>query len=158
MLLVLLQNAWAKTRRQVDAIRSNHRMWLRLLEYSRSGRRLKLILGDDCFRNPLIRFANTTPRIGWHSTSRLKPDLQHVGEQIDLCTPDVLLACGQQAEQAALCVWSGPLLCVPHPTSRTLTNELYLSARRSLAKLTSGRVALRQARGEVVRESLTLSA
>lgn len=158
MILVLLQNAYANSRRVAQAMRDDNRLWRHLLSHSRTGKRLKLILGDDCFRRKDVLFANTTPRIGIRAESCLKPCSRHVRHLIERHDPSLIVACGKQAEAISLALWPGPLLCVPHPASRTLTNDLYTSARRTLRQLQHGRLALRQDRDGVRREALAIPA
>lgn len=145
MKLVLLQNAWA--RRAMSSW--PHGSWVAALARSRSGRRLAKLLGEDCFGSGLVHFGNTTPRVGQGPDSRLPPDDLHVISLLDGI--EVVVACGRQAEEAARRLWKGPLLCLPHPACRVLTNDLLAEGHRLL--FTAGplrrRVALRQLRGSV---------
>lgn len=147
--LVLLQNAWARTARGAAYMRANRSVWLRATAASRSGCRLKVMLGDDCFGRDDVEFGNTTPRVGVGSDAKLPADLMHVRRLLETSSPSVVIACGKQAEEVALEVWNGALICVPHPAHRLLTDELYLRAKILLTGGTVGRVALRQRRGYV---------
>jgi len=64
-------------------------------------------------------------------------------------TPDVVVACGQQAERALLSLWKGAL---PHPAHRLVTKELYSHARQMLNgtfRWKYQRLALRQGKGYI---------
>jgi len=86
------------------------------------------------------------PRVGKGPDSKLPPDLPHLRRALESHRPDVVVALGQQAEQALAGLWAGPLLALPHPASRVLTNTLLDSARGLLcgAEPFRSRVALRQ--------------
>jgi hypothetical protein len=96
--------------------------WLRTLERSRSGQRLKILVDD------LSVCENTTPIVGATSSSVVAPDSMHIREVLATWRPDVVIACGRQAELALLDIWSGPLLAIPHPAHRLVTNALYRQA------------------------------
>lgn len=145
---VFLQNAWSPAYAGREWPRAS---WLLALARSRSGRRLRLMIDDPrCCHN-------TTPVVGAKPNSVCKPDEAHIrvilaGDWGD--RERIVVACGRQAEKALIAIWDGPLLAVPHPASRLLTNDLYKQAREILAKGFTERLALRQRRGEVSREIL----
>jgi hypothetical protein len=64
--------------------------------------------------------------------------------------PEVVIACGRQAEQALQVLWEGPLLVVPHPAARILTNAAYARAKALFTPTYTGRYALRQRRGTIL--------
>lgn len=156
--IVFLQNAWSP----LYAGRSWPReSWLRALYRSRSGRRLR-ILFDAVDQEQAFRSCyNTTPIVGDKPSSKLPPDKNHI---IDILEPlaaehDLtVVACGRQAEDALRELWSGALLAVPHPAARLLTDALYYDAsawlKRQLEQHKLERVALRQRRGRVERETI----
>lgn len=151
-LLVILQNAW-----RYRAGRSwQYAGWVRALARSRTGRRLTTILGEDCFSQQEICFGNASPLIGVNADSKFPPDEDHVQNLLDGTSPEVVLACGRSAEKATVKLWKGPLLCVPHPASRVLTNVLLMEANRLLygGEAFLRRVALRQGRGCVIEENV----
>lgn len=136
-MIIFLQNAWSP----VYAGRQWPRVsWLRALARSRSGQRLKILSdGWECYWN-------TTPIVGAKPSSVVKPNHTYIERILELEKPQVVVACGLQAEKALRELWKGPLLCVPHPTHRVLTNELYQFARRMLEGGFAERYALRQRR------------
>lgn len=158
MILIFLQNAWAKDVRSARAMESRRRLWLWATANSRSGKRLKVMLGPECFSNERFVLGNTTPVCGVGPDSKLPVDEQHIASLIAEHKPSLVIACGLQAESALTAIWAGSLLCVPHPASRLLTDKLLLKARRILkSHSTNGprfRLALRQRNGFVERVDL----
>lgn len=139
-IIVFLQNAWSP----LYAGRTWPRQsWLRALARSRSGQRLKHLVEDwdEC--------ENTTPKVGAKPSSVLGPDKDHIMEVLHRRNPDVVIACGRQAEKALAATWIGPLLAVPHPAHRVVTNALYLKANGLLKDGFNKRLALRQRRGQI---------
>lgn len=159
MVIVFLQNAWAKDVRSARAMEANRRLWLWATATSRSGCRLKVMLGAKCFENDWFRFENTTPICGVGPDSKLPVNDEHISELLAKHDPSFVIACGLQAEHAVKRLWSGSLLCVPHPAARLLTDKLLHKARRVLRAHSpvdgkSVRVALRQRKGFVERVEL----
>jgi len=145
MTLVFLQNAWSPLYAGNAWPRPS---WLRALERSRSGQRLKLLIDD------FDVCENTTPKVSAVSSGIEVPDADHIKAIIAARQPKVIIACGKQAEKALSELWDGALLCVPHPANRVLTNQLYVEARTLLASEFNQRIALRQLRGSVITETL----
>ncbi len=143
-LVIFLQNVWSETYAGGTWPRPS---WLRALERSRSGQRLKILVDD------LSICENTTPIVGATPSSVLPPDRTHIREVLAARTPDVVVTCGRQAELALLDIWSGPLLAIPHPAHRLVTNALYQQARLMLTRLNT-RIALRQRDGQVITEPI----
>lgn len=146
-LVIFLQNAWSAAYAGGTWPRPS---WLRALERSRSGRRLKILVDD------LSVCENTTPIVGATPDSVVPPDREHIRAVLAARKPDVVVACGRQAELALLDIWNGPLLAIPHPAHRLVTNALYQQARLMLTRLNT-RVALRQCNGHVITEPLLLN-
>ncbi len=90
---------------------------------------------------------NTTRAVGDHPDSKLPPDLAHVRRVLALRKPAAVIAFGRQAAETLPLVWGGPLLVVPHPAFRLVTDRLYRAAGRIVAEGFSGRVELVQCRG-----------
>lgn len=143
--VVFLQNAWSP---HYAGGTWPRRSWLLALRLSRSGQRLKLLIDD------LDICENTTPIVGATSSSVVPPDETHIAEILQRRSPDVVIACGKQAEQALLKLWQGSLLAIPHPAHRLLTDDLYLKAKALLLEKYAHRWALRQGKGEVLIEQL----
>jgi hypothetical protein len=144
--VVFLQNAWSPLYAGSTWPRDS---WLRALETSRSGQRLRILIVDQyhiC--------ENTTAAVASHPSGVEAPDATHIRRVLTDRKPRVVIACGKQAELALKAIWSGPMLAVPHPAHRLLTDRLYRKARSLLTPHFAGRVALRQARGRVLQETL----
>lgn len=146
-ILVVLQNAWSSLARDSWPYES----WVKALRASRSGRRLRVLLGDDWAG---LRFGNTTPKIATESGQKLVPDLKHLRRLLKCEAPDVVLACGDQAAEVLKTTWRGNLICVPHPASRVLTDYLYTLARwcvlhAGLPAPKPTRLQLKQGKGSV---------
>jgi hypothetical protein len=143
-IVIFLQNAWSGIYAGGTWPRPS---WLRALERSRSGQRLKILVDD------LSICENTTPLVGATADSVVPPDREHICAVLAARKPDIVVACGRQAELALLDIWNGSLLAIPHPAHRLVTNALYQQARSMLTKLNT-RVALRQRNGHVITEQL----
>jgi hypothetical protein len=148
--VVFLQNSWhGEFAGRADWPRAD---WLATLSRSRSGQRLRVLLAAA--GHPAVRFHNTTPAVGATPDSLLPADPAHVAAVLRRHRPAVVVACGRHALAAVRPLWPGPLLAVPHPASRTVTNRLYRAAGRRLARGLDGVVVYRQLRDrhEVVRD------
>lgn len=143
--VVLLQNAWSPTFAGGTWPRES---WLPALARSRSGRRLA-VLATAC-PDTFLWYDNTTPLVGDTPQSRLPPDPDHIRAVLAAQAPEAVVACGVQARAAALPLWAGPLLCVPHPAFRLLTDALYEEAGRLVAGTWAGVRELVQERGGVL--------
>ena len=143
-MIVFLQNAWSPVYAGKVWPR---RSWLRALARSRSGTRLRVMIDD------LSVCHNAAPLTGATPNSVIQPDIAHIRELLRFHDPKVVVACGKHAETALRVSWNGPLLCVPHPSHRYLTNELYARARESLEDGFAEQFALRQLRHGVTVET-----
>jgi hypothetical protein len=144
-LVVFLQNAWSPFYAGRVWPRPS---WLRALAASRSGKRLRLLIDD------LDLCEETTPEVAPTPSGVCPPDYAHIRGVIERRRPRVVVACGKQAESSLLELWPGPLLAVPHPAHRLLTDALYREARAILEGGLTGRTALRQGRAGIVRVEL----
>lgn len=142
-MIIFLQNAWSPVYAGSVWPRKS---WLRALASSRSGQRLKLITED------WEVFHNAAPICGNKPSSVIEPDVRHIQTILESTKPDVVVACGKLPEAALRCAWKGPLLCLPHPAHRVLTNDLYIMAAQHLRVGIDRQYALRQERGRVVIE------
>lgn len=144
-LVVFLQNAWSPVYAGGMWERTS---WLRALQRSRSGLRLRLLIDD------FDLCENTTPMVGASPDSVIPPDEAHILAILERRSPRVVVACGKQAEDALSRLWDGALLALPHPAYRVLTDSVYREARSMLQADFSSRLALRQLRDGVSREAL----
>jgi len=131
--LVVLQNVWYRHPRKAQALldKYGYDFYVRTLAASRSGRRLAEIFPPPW--NPyLLRFINTTPRLGSRPSSRLSGCADYVRNHIRDFGPRVIVACGDQAKTTVFASgWQNAqsLLLLPHPAYRLLTNQLLREAR-----------------------------
>jgi hypothetical protein len=138
--IVFLQNAWSPL--YAGGVWPR-RSWLRALATCRSGQRLKLLIDDyDVCEN-------TTPIVGATASSVVPPDDRHILDVLRARAPNVVVACGKQAESVLIRLWHGPLLIVPHPANRVLTDALYLVGRARLRGRFTDRLAMRQTRAGI---------
>ena len=144
-LIVFLQNAWSPL--YAGGVWPR-RSWLTALARSRSGQRLRPLIDDfDCCEN-------TTPIVGKSPANVVPPSTAHIALILHVRKPSIVVACGRQAEKALLSLWKGPLLAIPHPACRVVTNDLFSRAREMLPSIRT-QIALRQRRGHVETEVLT---
>lgn len=140
-IVCFLQNAWSRFYAGGVWPRDS---WLRALRLSRSGQRLAVLDGLD------VWFDNTTPVVGDCPSSVVRPDLGHIRGVLRSQSPDFVLACGSQAGRCLLEVGVGvPLLIVPHPAYRVVTNRLFSMARNMLVDGFCGVCELKQLNGSV---------
>lgn len=145
-LIIFLQNAWSPVYAGQQWPR---RSWLRALATSHTGRRLRLITDD------LTCVHNVSPVCTAEPSGVAEPDHEHVLAILRSHAPRVVLACGKPAEATLRHLWLGPLLCVPHPAHRVVTNTLYLRARELIVEGVKGQWALRQLRGAIEHQRLS---
>lgn len=138
--VVFLQNAWSPLFAGGTWPRAS---WLRALERSRSGQRLRVMIDD------FDLCENTTPLVGATPDSVIPPDDSYIQAILERRSPQIVVACGKQAEGALLRLWQGSLIVVPHPAHRLLTDELYRAARQKIERGFQGRVVIRQMKGSV---------
>lgn len=143
--IVFLQNAWSPFYAGHTWPRDS---WLLALKRSRSGQRLHIMIDDYDLCE------NTTPQVGRTPNSIIAPDESHILQILFDRNPRIVIACGKQAEGVLSKLWDGPLLAVPHPAHRLLTDNLYREARQLLSGYFTDRIALRQMRGYSRQERL----
>jgi hypothetical protein len=142
--VAFLQNAWSPEYAGRIWPRD---LWLDALHQSRSGQRLRQLTGAAT--GVTFWFDNVTPHVGDNPDSLLPPDPKHVLAVLAEQKPDYVVALGQQAARAVRPLCKVPLLIVPHPTYRVVTNELLRHAGKLLAEGFVGIKLLRQGRGLV---------
>lgn len=151
-ILVILQNAYLNIPMYREI---TYDVWYRMFCRCKSGKRLSNVFGSY-EKMKLAKFCNTTPHWGLGSKSKLTPDKEHILKEIENAKPDIVLACGRQAEESIKECWSGNLIVMPHPAARTLTNALIDAVGKKLFEENLGacRIAFRQRRGYFELESL----
>jgi len=140
--VAFLQNAWSPHYAGREWPRPS---WLRALERSRSGKRLARL------KLPWEAYHNMTAEVGATPDSVKYADPYHVRRVLAARGPGLVLALGGLPEACLRFEWEGPLLVLPHPASRTLTNALLDRAAgmvmAGVETWTHDRLALRQRRG-----------
>lgn len=144
MIVAFLQNAWSPVYAGGTWPR---RSWLRALHASRSGQRLAILTGAATGLE--FWFDNTTPIVGAEPSSIVEPDAEHIAEVVRSQNPGQVIAMGKQAAAAVAPFVSVPMLIVPHPAYRCLTNALYERAGEMLVDGFSGIIELKQGRGVI---------
>lgn len=151
--LVVLQNAYDK-----GGLHKGHNpeKWMHEFLGSRTGARLATMFSrSELPTTDLTKchYVNTTDEIGFGASSKLPPDPQVVRRALHKLRPDMVVACGQQAEEVVLSLWPHDIVAIPHPAHRLLTNDLLRAAgdvvRRHLTQRDPDRlrVAFRQFQG-----------
>ncbi len=131
--VAFLQNAWSE---KYAGIRWERHSWLKALHKSRTGQRLR-VLTANC-PSVQICFDNTTNVVGKHPNSIIPPDIKHIKMVLKKHHPDVIIAFGKQAELVLKSLKVQPLLILPHPVYRLVTNNIYIEAGKLLEEGLSG--------------------
>ena len=144
--LGFLQNAWSPKYAGKEWPREQ---WLNALAASRSGQRLATLT----ILCPNLEFCweNTTPIVGAHPDSRIPADPVHMMALVGVHNPHMILAFGNQAHYTirvklpALLI-AKPLIFLPHPAYRVLTNKLLAAVARRINEGFQGLLEFRQRR------------
>lgn len=118
--VAFLQNAWS---REYAGKEWPRELWLEALRKSRSGTRLRTF--QSMCQDAEIWWDNTTPHVGDNPDSLLSADFEHIDSVLESQSPDVVVAFGKHAAVALMQRWLKPLLILPHPAHRLVTNDLY---------------------------------
>ena len=183
MLQIFLQNAWSPL--YAGSVWPRESWLRALYRSRSGKRLRLLITDPKDPYQPLpVRFENTTPEVAAESSGKLSPDPAHIMESLirhshpenagphpirdhgedpecwrvrlaDWKNSQAVVACGKQAETSLIDLWKGPLLVVPHPAARVLTDALYRRGREILFAGLTERIALRQGRGQVIEEAIS---
>lgn len=107
--------------------------WLKALWKSRSGQRLKLMLCDEIG----FWFDNATPIVCENPKDVIPPDINHIRKILSEQKPDIIITFGVHAAGGVMAVrneFSQPLMILPHPTYRVVSNKLFLMALEQVKK------------------------
>lgn len=125
MILFILQNAYQSDKHQFK----NEEEWSRELANSHTGRRLKEMIPDGME----YRVINSTPMIGNNPDSCYTPDLAHIKKLVAEIKPDVICACGKNAQKG--CEELGiDFIPAPHPAWRQLSKKCSSSIREQIGE------------------------
>jgi len=145
MIVCFLQNAWSPLYAGGTWPR---RSWLKALAKSRSGQRLRVFEGAAACA---IHYDNTTPIVGDNPNSVVAPDEAHIRGVLREVKPDCVVTFGRQAAEVVTEIAHRlPVLQLPHPAHRLVTNSLYEQAGSMVREGFWGIVSLRQGRGEII--------
>ena len=143
--LCFLQNAWSPLYAGGTWPR---RSWLKALARSRSGQRLRTF---EIAAQSNIHYDNTTPIVGASPSSVVPPDLSHIRQVIRSVNPDCVVTFGRQAAEAVTEIANRlPVLQLPHPAHRLVTNDLYVRAGQMVRDGFWGIICLKQGPGEIL--------
>ena len=123
-LLVVLQNAYDKGQLKQGW---HPGRWKTEFLKSRTGFRLKMALPGTLYGRLYpwsVHYTNACPGIGNGPDSQLEPCEKHLGRALRRVDPMIVLACGKVAEGLCTKLWAGPLIVMPHPASRVITDNL----------------------------------
>lgn len=122
--VAFLQNAWSP---KYAGRTWPRRSWLHALKRSHSGRRLSVFEANCAGID--IYYTNTTPIVGAKSNSIVKADKGYVVATLENQKPDYVIGFGKQAGKILKeLVTNTPLMLLPHPACRSLTNVKYIAA------------------------------
>lgn len=115
-ILCILQNAWSDSNHLPITFIPN--------PYNHSAKRIKKMVGEYRYW-----FSNTTDVVTKTASEKPKPNYKHFERLIEQIPKfDLVLVCGQQAKETTekyleeIKSKNKPLLFVPHPAARNLTN------------------------------------
>ncbi len=129
VVLGLLQNSWSGLYAGGIWPRES---WLKALWLSRTGKRLKHLVDGYAGH---IYFDNTTPIVGETPDSVVPADLDHITSLLNVIKPIAIVTFGRFAERAILELEIDiPVLFLPHPACRVVTNECFKEAAKLLTK------------------------
>lgn len=118
-ILCILQNAWSwDGSERAEAMR----LFFKVNPRNKSGKRMYGICeGHDMY------FTNVSTTITATASGKGKTDIENLKEAVKAQEYDLYIVCGLQAEEAVEKILdhiSKPMILMPHPASRNLTNKL----------------------------------
>jgi hypothetical protein len=131
-ILCILQNAWGDRILPVTFIPN---------PINKSAKVIKKMVGDNQYW-----FSNTTDVVTGTAAGKPKPNMQHFQKVIQqIPNFDVVLVCGKQAKETVescfdeIKAFGKPVLFVPHPAAKDLTNSRCEEIRKQIDKITTKR-------------------
>lgn len=126
-ILCILQNAWGDRKLPVTFVPN---------PYNKSARVVRKMVGNNYFR-----FSNTTDVVTNTPNAKPKPNYEHFEKVIgEIHKFDLVLVCGVQAKETVnkyiekINAIGVPLLFVPHPAARNLSNKHCQEIRTEIRK------------------------
>lgn len=141
----ILQNAWSPYYAPGPWPRES---WLRALDRSRTGQRLKL-LGHESIE---YWWDETTPVVADNPRTVIPADFNYMRSVLNEQQPKFIITFGMPAMNAMITIkeeFKQPVICLPHPTYRVVTNQLFLDARDHIVKGFEGWIRYKQAIGKI---------
>ena len=128
MVLVILQCAY-----YLDGKPRSRAAWLRGLERSHTGKRLKEMLPDGIDYYVI----NASQEIGSSSDALFPPDIKYISQTIEHISPTIILACGRVAQAAVDEIeLSVPIIKTYHPAFRGLSKGITKSINECIQAVT----------------------
>ena len=122
IIVAFLQNLWVKDPQRIQKILDGHddkfrRALLKRLLFAGglTGKRLRSAFGNLCEQ---IIWDEASREIAGVSSGICQPDLAHIKNVLDTYKPNVVVVFGNIARDAVVPLWSGELICLPHPAAR----------------------------------------
>ena len=136
-IVVFLQNAWSE---EYAGKRWPRTSWLRALDASRSGQRLRSLRNGYPYSDCVWWYENASPVVGSHPDSFAEADIGHMRKVLVKREPDIVIALGKEPGRGALiaCADCPLTILAPHPASRVLTNDLYRKIGADIGMLRMG--------------------
>lgn len=146
--VAFLQNAWSPV---YAGCRWPRASWLEALWRSRSGQRLSHLI-DAAGKDTQWWFDNTTEEVGGDPDSVCVPNYAHIQRVLRRENAKLIVALGRQADEALKSLsLDVPVLGLPHPACRILTNKLLVYAGGLISDGLAESVSLKQGRKSVLR-------
>lgn len=131
MINIVLQNAYMRTEDSARRLKSwledlndvfHYKVFRSLVLNTKTGMNLEKIFGHDIEDYSKVRIRDSTPEVGIGSSSKLKPNPDYIKKFLEHDKPKIVVACGMNAA-AVSSHFSGPILQLPHPAARFLSNK-----------------------------------
>ena len=123
VIVAFMQNMWVRDVARVERLIATYgepyrRRLIAMALFSGclSGRRLQAAFGADLCRQ--IQWDEASPVVAGESSAAPPADPHHMRHVINHYKPDLVLCFGRSAAGAIRDVWSGKLVCCPHPAAR----------------------------------------
>jgi hypothetical protein len=120
--------------------------WLKALWRSRSGQRLRIMDSEEVE----FYYDNATPIVCANPKDVIPPDINHIRKVLKEQNPDVIVTFGVHAASGVSQVkeeFNKPIMCLPHPTYRVVTNELFTMALNHIKDGFEGQIRYMPKRG-----------
>lgn len=125
-LLVILQNAYGVEEGYIPSYERKS------FKNCHTGKRLRNAIPAGF----TINIINSSPRIGTNADSYFREDDTYVSRKIQEIKPEVILACGVNAKKVIDKIKpSVPVVTMPHPAYRALTNKTLYDIKETLENL-----------------------